>query len=209
MVVAIRADLAQDINMEAVVFNGKELTLKYVKDFPIPKIVNDTDVIVKVEYSGICGTDVHIIQGEFPASKERPLAMGHEFSGIITQVGKASVFKVGQKVVVDPNSACHICDHCRSGNYHYCLTAGINSTIGIWRDGGWAEYVLCPQNNVFTLPDDITTEQEAASGRAAASLRGRASGDAAKGTAQTEAPLSTAKKPTKYGSARCARLRLL
>ncbi|XP_073965452.1 uncharacterized protein isoform X1 [Choristoneura fumiferana] len=145
--------------MEAVVFNGKELTLKYVKDFPIPKIVNDTDVIVKVEYSGICGTDVHIIQGEFPASKERPLAMGHEFSGIITQVGKASVFKVGQKVVVDPNSACHICDHCRSGNYHYCLTAGINSTIGIWRDGGWAEYVLCPQNNVFTLPDDITTEQ--------------------------------------------------
>ncbi|KAI8433396.1 hypothetical protein MSG28_015436 [Choristoneura fumiferana] len=54
-----------DINMEAVVFNGKELTLKYVKDFPIPKIVNDTDVIVKVEYSGICGTDVHIIQATY------------------------------------------------------------------------------------------------------------------------------------------------
>ncbi|KAI8433393.1 hypothetical protein MSG28_015433 [Choristoneura fumiferana] len=50
--------------MEAVVFNGKELTLKYVKNLPIPKVVDDTDVIIKVEYSGICGTDVHIIQVE-------------------------------------------------------------------------------------------------------------------------------------------------
>lgn len=48
--------------MEAVVFDGKSLTLKYEKAYPMPKIENDTEVIVKVEYSGVCGTDVHIIQ---------------------------------------------------------------------------------------------------------------------------------------------------
>ncbi|XP_063372322.1 uncharacterized protein LOC134660485 isoform X1 [Cydia amplana] len=145
--------------MEAVVFNGANLTLKYESKYPLPKIVEDNDVIVKVHYAGICGTDLHIIQGEFPARKDRPLAMGHEFSGVITEVGKATQFKVGQKVVVDPNSACHRCDFCRSGKYQYCLTAGINNTIGIWRDGGWAEYVRCPDTNVFALPDEITTEQ--------------------------------------------------
>ncbi|CAH0761901.1 unnamed protein product [Diatraea saccharalis] len=145
--------------MEAVVFDGKSLKLSYEKAYPKPVIVNDTDVIVKVEYSGICGTDLHIIQGEFPASKERPLPLGHEFSGVVHQAGKASIFKEGQKVVVDPNRACLLCDYCRKGNYQYCLTAGINSTVGIWRDGGWAQYCKVPQDQVYALPDGITTEQ--------------------------------------------------
>lgn len=145
--------------MEAVVFEGKTLSLKYQKDYPIPEIINDDDVIVKIEYSGVCGTDLHIIQGEFPASKERPLPLGHESSGVVHAVGKKSHFKVGQKVVIDPNSPCGNCDYCRTGNYHYCLTGGINSTIGIWRDGGWAQYCRAPQSQVFLLPDGISTEQ--------------------------------------------------
>ncbi|KAL4711248.1 hypothetical protein ACJJTC_019089 [Scirpophaga incertulas] len=145
--------------MEAVVFDGKALKLSYTNSYPIAQIENDTDVIVKVEFSGICGTDLHIIQGEFPASKDRPLPLGHEFSGVVHDVGKASIFKVGQKVVVDPNSACSLCDFCRKGNYQYCLKAGINSTIGIWRDGGWAQYCRVPQVQVYALPDGITTEQ--------------------------------------------------
>ncbi|RVE46255.1 hypothetical protein evm_009079 [Chilo suppressalis] len=97
--------------------------------------------------------------GEFRANKERPLPLGHEFSGVVHQVGKAAIFKVGQKVVVDPNSSCLLCDYCRKGNYQHCLTAGINSTIGIWRDGGWAQYCRVPQDQVYALPDGITTEQ--------------------------------------------------
>ncbi|XP_038219943.1 D-arabinitol dehydrogenase 1-like [Zerene cesonia] len=145
--------------MKALVFDGKSLSVKYDENYPMPRIENDTDVIVKVEYSGVCGTDIHIIQGEFPASKEKPLPLGHEFSGTIIEVGKKSVFKVGQKVVVDPNCACNLCTFCRNGNYQYCLTAGINSTIGIFRDGGWAQYVKCPQDQVYALPDGITTKQ--------------------------------------------------
>ncbi|XP_049883883.1 uncharacterized protein LOC126379235 [Pectinophora gossypiella] len=145
--------------MEAVVFDGKTLSLKYEKNYPMPKVINDDDVIVKVEYSGICGTDLHIIQGEFPASKERPFPLGHEFSGVVHDAGKKSIFKKGQKVVVDPNCACNLCDFCRNGNYQYCTTAGINSTVGIWRDGGWAQYTRVPQIQVFALPEPITTEQ--------------------------------------------------
>ncbi|KAJ0182961.1 hypothetical protein K1T71_000937 [Dendrolimus kikuchii] len=145
--------------MEAVIFDGNALKVTYNPNFPMPKVVNDTDVIVKVEYAGICGTDLHIIQGEFPASKERPLALGHEFSGVVHDVGPKSVFKKGQKVVVDPNCACNMCPSCRKGKYHYCLTAGINSTIGIWKDGGWAQYCCVPQQQVYALPENITTKQ--------------------------------------------------
>nr|XP_026483345.1 D-arabinitol dehydrogenase 1-like [Vanessa tameamea] len=145
--------------MKAVVFDGKSLTLKYDENYPMPTIVNDTDVIVKVEYSGVCGTDLHIIQGEFPASKERPLPLGHEFSGVVHQVGRRSIFKVGQKVVVDPNRACNLCNFCRDGKYQYCLTGGKDTVIGIWRDGGWAQYVRCPEDQVFALPEGMTTEQ--------------------------------------------------
>ncbi|KAM3955662.1 uncharacterized protein ACR2FA_010420 [Aphomia sociella] len=145
--------------MEAVVFDGKALTLKYHNKYPIPKVVNDTDVIVKVAYSGVCGTDLHIIQGEFPALKERPLTLGHEFSGVVYEAGKASIFKKGQKVVVDPNRACNLCDFCRSSNYQYCVGESNKCNIGIWRDGGWAQYVLAPQDQVFALPDGITLEQ--------------------------------------------------
>ncbi|CAH2988285.1 unnamed protein product [Chilo suppressalis] len=55
--------------------------------------------------------------------------------------------------------SCLLCDYCRKGNYQHCLTAGINSTIGIWRDGGWAQYCRVPQDQVYALPDGITTEQ--------------------------------------------------
>ncbi|OWR46607.1 zinc-containing alcohol dehydrogenase [Danaus plexippus plexippus] len=146
--------------MKALIFDGKKVTLTY-GEFPMPKLVHDTDVIVKVHYAGVCGTDLHIIQGEFPAYKERPLPLGHEFSGVIHAVGEKSIFKVGQKVVVDPNRACDLCNFCRNGNYQYCKVKGINDALGIWRDGGWAEYVLSPQNQVYALPDGITIEQAA------------------------------------------------
>ncbi|GBP56615.1 D-arabinitol dehydrogenase 1 [Eumeta japonica] len=147
--------------MEAVVFDGMKLKVSYQKDFPIPKIVNDDDVIIKVAYAGVCGTDLHIIQGEFPALKTRPLPLGHEFSGVILDVGEKSIFKKGQKVAVDPNSGCNLCDNCRMGNYHHCSVGGMNSTVGLFSNGGWAQYCIVPQSQVYALPDEITLEQGA------------------------------------------------
>ncbi|XP_026322665.1 D-arabinitol dehydrogenase 1-like [Hyposmocoma kahamanoa] len=145
--------------MEAIIFDAKTLTLKYDNKYPMPKIVNDDDVIVKVEYSGVCGTDLHIIQGEFPSSKVRPFPLGHEFSGVVHDVGPKSIFKKGQPVVVDPNRACNLCNFCREGNYHFCLTAAVKTTVGVFCDGGWAQYCRVPQDQVFALPEGITTEQ--------------------------------------------------
>ncbi|CAB3233640.1 unnamed protein product [Arctia plantaginis] len=145
--------------MEALVFDPQSLSLKYHKYYPIPEISNDDEVIVRVDHTGVCGTDLHIIQGEFPVRNDRPFPLGHEFSGFIHAVGKNSTFKLGQRVAIDPNSGCQLCDCCRSGKYQHCLTAGLNSYIGIFKDGGWAKYCKVLQHQVYALPDGITNKQ--------------------------------------------------
>lgn len=89
--------------MEALQYSAKEKKLNYVK-IPIPKIEKDDDVLIKVAYAGICGTDLHIIQGEFPCNQKVPFSLGHEFSGTVVKVGdKVKSFKEGDRVSVDPN----------------------------------------------------------------------------------------------------------
>jgi len=61
-----------------------------------------------------------------------------------------TVFKIGQRVAVDPNNGCNKCDHCHNANYHYCAYGGINNTIGIFKDGGWATHALVPETQVHT-----------------------------------------------------------
>ncbi|KAK9884335.1 hypothetical protein WA026_005285 [Henosepilachna vigintioctopunctata] len=118
--------------------------------------------IVKVSYAGVCGTDLHIIEGHFPCYANGPITLGHEFSGIVTEVGiDVGNFKIGDRVSVDPNIGCEKCDFCHDGNPHFCKQGGINTTIGIYKDGGWAEYVVCPESQVHKLKDSITLEQAA------------------------------------------------
>ncbi|RZC35825.1 D-arabinitol dehydrogenase 1 [Asbolus verrucosus] len=119
--------------------------LKMGTKLEVPKTTAD-GVLVKVAYSGICGTDLHIIQGEFPCNPNNTFTLGHEFSGTVVEVGQnVTNFKPGDKVSVDPNNGCKCCKFCHSGNPHFCKTGGINNTIGIYRDGGWANYALCPE----------------------------------------------------------------
>ncbi len=109
------------------------------------------ELLVRVEACGVCGTDRHLFHGEFPCTP--PVTLGHEFSGIIEQVGSAvSGFSVGDRVTGDPNIACGRCSHCVNGRVNLCrnLTA-----IGIHRDGGFAEYVVIPHKQAFLLPADL------------------------------------------------------
>ncbi|KAI8422576.1 hypothetical protein MSG28_006370 [Choristoneura fumiferana] len=142
--------------MEAIVFNGKTKEVKYVSDYPMPKITKDNEVIVKVAYSGVCGTDLHIIQGEFPACNNRSFTLGHEFSGVVYEVGKDVFLKKGEHVVVDPNSQCLLCEYCRKGRYQYC---SVKNSVGVWTDGGWAQYIVVPQDYVYPIPKEVTLEQ--------------------------------------------------
>ncbi|KAJ8954635.1 hypothetical protein NQ314_007034 [Rhamnusium bicolor] len=145
--------------MEAINFTAKTQKLE-LNIVPIPKVTKPNQVLVKVAYSGICGTDLHVIQGEFPCNPDKTFTLGHEFSGTVVEVGpEVNIFKKGDRVSVDPNDGCKSCNFCHSGNPHYCLIGGINNTIGIYRNGGWAEYVLAPLVQVHKIPDSITLEQ--------------------------------------------------
>lgn len=98
--------------------------------------------------------------GSFPCKKDEPLILGHEFVGTIDKLGsEVVIFKIGQRVAVDPNSGCNKCDHCHNANYHFCRAGGINNTIGIFRDGGWATHVVVPESQVYLLSDDIDMRQ--------------------------------------------------
>nr|CAI5861993.1 unnamed protein product [Callosobruchus analis] len=147
--------------MDAINFTLKSKTLQLVK-LPIPKIEKPDEVLIEVAFAGICGTDLHIIQGEFPCTDKKPITLGHEFSGVVIDVGsEVDIFKKGDRVSVDPNSGCGSCHFCHSGTPHFCATGGISNTVGIYRDGGWANYALVPVNQVHKIPDKITLEQAA------------------------------------------------
>ncbi|XP_063242632.1 D-altritol 5-dehydrogenase-like [Bacillus rossius redtenbacheri] len=145
-------------SMKAVQWDARSSQLQ-LQQLPVPAPPDD-HVLVKVAYSGICGTDLHVIEGSFPAKKTAPVTLGHEFSGVVQAVGsKVTSIKVGDRVAVDPNNGCNKCKVCHDGNYHFCETGGINNTIGLWRNGGWAEFCLAPESQVLKLPDTITLKQ--------------------------------------------------
>ncbi|XP_069684513.1 uncharacterized protein [Periplaneta americana] len=146
--------------MEAVQFDKQKEQLSFIKA-PQPAAPIRNEVIIKVAYAGICGTDLHIAEGAFPC-RDAPVIMGHEFSGVVTAVGpEVSHLKAGDRVAVDPNNGCFNCDSCHKGEYHFCKIGGINNTVGIWSDGGWAQYCKVPCDQVHKLPDSITLEQAA------------------------------------------------
>lgn len=89
--------------MEALQYSTKDKKLSFVK-IPVPRIKDEDDVLIKVAYAGVCGTDLHIIQGEFPCNRTMPFTLGHEFTGTVVAVGsKVYTLKKGDRVAVDPN----------------------------------------------------------------------------------------------------------
>jgi len=148
------------VNMEAISFDFSSKKLSLAKQ-PIPKC-GKNDVLIKVSFSGICGTDLHILQGEFPCKEDGPIILGHEFSGTVIETGaEVRCVQKGDQVSVDPNNGCNVCEVCHLGNPHFCEVGGINNTIGIFRNGGWAQCASVPDTQVHKLPEKITLKQAA------------------------------------------------
>ena len=106
------------------------------------------EVVVRVEAAGVCGTDRHILKGEFPSKP--PVVLGHEFAGTVIALGEGvTSHKVGDLVACDPNIACGTCPPCLLGRINLCerLVA-----IGIHRDGGFAEFSTIPAHRALPLP---------------------------------------------------------
>ncbi|MGX6977648.1 zinc-dependent alcohol dehydrogenase family protein [Vagococcus elongatus] len=126
--------------MKALVLTEKEkITLNEIAK---PEI-SPEEVLVKVSYCGICGTDVHIFHGE-PGSAEvtPPIILGHEFSGEIIEVGsEVDNLAIGDHVAVDPNIYCGKCRYCREGRVQLCENL---SAVGVTRNGGMEEFCNVP-----------------------------------------------------------------
>ncbi|MCP2247171.1 zinc-dependent alcohol dehydrogenase family protein [Lentzea aerocolonigenes] len=115
------------------------------------------EVIVDVAACGLCGTDLHILQGEFAPTL--PVVPGHEFAGTVVEIGsQVNEVRVGDRVAVDPSLYCHECRMCRSGKNNLCERW---AAIGVTTSGGAAEFAVAPVANCVKLPDHVRTEDAA------------------------------------------------
>jgi threonine dehydrogenase-like Zn-dependent dehydrogenase len=122
-----------------------------IKEVPVPQI-SDDEVLIKVKYTGICGTDWSIYTGKYSADK-LPMIPGHEFSGVISEVGRnAKNLQEGDHVTADINMSCGSCFYCKKGNPLMCPEF---TQLGIHTDGTYAEYVKAPWELVHRLPKKL------------------------------------------------------
>lgn len=128
-----------------------------VQDVPQPE-AGPGEVLIKVGACGICGTDLHIADGEFPPTPY-PIIPGHEFAGDVVAVGSGVTgIAEGDRVAVDPSLFCGHCHFCRVGKGNLCQNWG---AIGDTVNGAFAEYVAVPAANAYQLPDHVTFRQGA------------------------------------------------
>src|SRR6201997_5132689 len=129
----------------------------WLEDIPEPK-VGHNDVLIEVAKTAICGTDMHIYNWDAWAQKTIPvpMAVGHEYSGEIVEVGsEVRGVKPGDRVSGEGHITCGHCRNCRAGKRHLCRnTVG----LGVNRPGCFAEYVSLPAFNVFRVPKEIPDE---------------------------------------------------
>jgi len=146
--------------MKALVYHGPGE--RSWEEVPDPTLIDPTDVIVKVETTTICGTDLHIMKGDVAAVTDGRI-LGHEAVGTITEVGGAvGTFAVGDRVIVPAITSCGRCASCRSGMPSHCMSVGgIGWIFGHLIDGTQAEYVRVPfaDTSLHHVPEGLSDEQ--------------------------------------------------
>jgi alcohol dehydrogenase len=143
--------------MRALVYHGPGA--KAWEDVPMPEIIADTDAIVRVDTTTICGTDLHILKGDVPVVTDGRI-LGHEAVGTVESVGRGvKNVKPGDRVLVSCITVCGTCRFCREGRYGQCLGGG-GWIFGYKIDGTQAEYVRVPfaDTSTYPVPDGILDE---------------------------------------------------
>lgn len=113
-------------------------------------------VEIAVKAIGICGTDLHIVNGN-QSFADPPMPLGHELAGVVERTGAdAANWRPGDRVCVDPLIGCGYCAACKSGNKHLC-NRGVE--IGLHLPGGWQQFMLVPGANLHRIPDDLSWEE--------------------------------------------------
>lgn len=129
-----------------------------ITDVPLPQISDPKEVLVEVKAVGICGTDLHIFQGE-RQDVVLPRVMGHELSGRVKEVGtNVTKVKPGDRVVLDPVFACGTCRTCKSGHENVCADV---KCYGVQMDGGFQDYIAVNEEHLYPFDSNISYEQAA------------------------------------------------
>src|SRR6187397_2016816 len=144
-------------SMKAVVFIGKDRIA--VEEVPKP-VARAGEAVIRITATTICGTDVHIVRGEYPVKPG--LIIGHEPVGVIDELGAGlDEYRVGQRVIAGAITPCGQCFYCLNGAHSQC-----GGALGGWRfgntiNGAWAEYLLVPdaRANLATIPAGLDDDQ--------------------------------------------------
>ena len=151
-----RSEAAATATMKALVFHGPGR--RAWEEKPRPRLQEDTDAIVRVSTTTICGTDLHILKGDVPTVTEGTI-LGHEAVGYVDEVGSGvRSFAKRDKVLVSCITSCGRCDFCRKSMYSHCRAGGW--VLGHKIDGTQAEYVRIPHadTSLYALPNDADEE---------------------------------------------------
>ncbi|UQZ83577.1 Sorbitol dehydrogenase [Paenibacillus konkukensis] len=127
-----------------------------VKDVEVPEIAAN-EVLIQVKVTGICGSDIHTYKG-LHLFRKPPVIIGHEIAGEVVKVGDAvTKFRIGDRVTVEPQTGCGVCESCLTGNLNYCSRRGAPGLNGWY--GTMAEYFAAPEQTVFKLPESMSYDQ--------------------------------------------------
>ncbi|MEI7436961.1 MAG: alcohol dehydrogenase catalytic domain-containing protein [bacterium] len=149
--------------MQAMMLTGiKQMEMREV---PTPKIINPTDVLIKMAVVGVCGSDVHYyVTGRIGSQVvEYPFAVGHEGAGIVQETGPAvKQVKPGDRVAIEPAISCGLCDQCLTGRQHTCRKLKF---LGCPKQvpGCLSEYIVMPEQCCFKIKDTMTLDEAAIS----------------------------------------------
>ncbi|KAF2449903.1 GroES-like protein [Karstenula rhodostoma CBS 690.94] len=141
--------------MKAVVFKGPRKVV--IEDRPVPTIKDQTDIIVKVDKTALCGSELHVFRGHQPSGTD--FIMGHEFTGVVEEVGsEVKNFKKGDRVVTPFTVSCGECFYCTRGFSSRCAKSQLFGSVGL--DGGQAEYARIPlaDSTAVEAPEGIKDE---------------------------------------------------
>ena len=144
--------------MKAVVY--KHTGTVALEERPLPGLMDSRDAVIKVTLTTICSSDIHIKHGAVPRAIPGTI-LGHEFVGIVDQVGNdVKWFKPGDRVAVNVETFCGECFFCKRGYVNNCTDEHGGWALGCRIDGGQAEYVRVPfaDNGLTHIPDDVTDE---------------------------------------------------
>ena len=143
--------------MTRLVWQGQN-RFKLEHDASAPGEPSAGEVAVRVTAVGVCGTDIHIINGEFPLAQP-PRVLGHEIAGVVEATGPSVTrVKAGDRVTIDQVVGCAHCFFCRRGSRQFCPDG---YELGMTRDGGCQQFLVIPEENAYPIPVSISDEEAA------------------------------------------------